>query len=360
VRSQGECSTCQKVFENLKTYQSHLKSRNHLQKLNNTERDESLEIRTPARKSSLDHLAAISSQIENLDISDSESNASEENNKESSQEERDDVPVFEESNCLFCRVVSPDLEQNITHMHSHGFVIPDREHIINVASFLSYLHVLITRFNECICCGAVRSSIDGVKAHMSDKSHCKVNIKDSELMDFYEFSESDDEGGSKGPNERVERGPKQGVEEFTLPSGKVVGHRSRVHLYHQHLPSTSADGQRKALADSKEASSSFSAHADRRLTSRTNMGVIGLSDIEKRSLRVVERKMMRVEMRARNEYRAALEKGGNKQKYFKVSSCSLVWTYSYTNWSPSLMFPVHRMVDRLHQQMKVQIQILPN
>lgn len=317
VRSQRECSACQKVFENSKIYQSHLKSRNHLQNLNNTEREASFENRAPATESSLGHLAAISSQIENLDISDTGSNSSEEENEEDTQEELDNVPVFEESNCLFCRQESPDLEQNIAHMSSHGLTIPDRKHLIDVTSFLSYLHVLITQFNECICCGAVRSSIEGVRAHMIDKSHCKVNIKDTEFADFYEFPESNEEDDSKGNRTQIEAQLVQDAEELKLPSGKTLGHRSRAYLYRQHLPSNSPDGQRKALTDSTEGSSSFSAHRDMRMTSRSNMGVVGLSDLEKRSLRVVERKIMRVEMRARNEYRAALEKGGNKQKYFK-------------------------------------------
>jgi len=318
VRSQEECSACQKVFEDSKAYRNHLKSRNHLQKLNIADSEKSFESRAPTTGTTLDHLAAISSQIENLDISDSGSDATEEENVENLQDELDEIPEFQESNCLFCREVSPDLAQNIVHMHIHRFDIPDQDHLIDITSFLSYLHVLITRFNECVCCGAVRSSIDGIKAHMIDKSHCKVNIKDTEFADFYEFPESNEEGEHKEKIERLGTRSIQGTEELTLPSGKIIGHRSRAYIYRQHLPSNSSDGQQKALTDSIEAQSSLSTHSDRRMTSRDDMGVIGLSDLEKRSLRIVERKILRVEMRARNEYRAALEKGGNKQKYFKV------------------------------------------
>ena len=318
-RAQRDCSACQMVFEDLKTYQSHLKSRHHLQKLNNTEKEKVFNRKAPDTESPLDHLAAISSQIENLELSDYASDASEEN-LEIFQDEIDDVPVFEESSCLFCREVSPDLEQNIAHMHCHGFTIPDREHIIDVTSFLSYLHVLITRFNECILCGAIRSSIEGIRAHMIDKSHCKVNnAQGTEFADFYEFPDSTEGVNSRGKRTQSETRLLHGAAELNLPSGKTLGHRSRAHLYRQHLPSNPADGQRKTLTDSTESQSPFLAHRDMRVTSRSKMGLVGLSDLERKSLRAVEKKMMRVEMRARNEYRAVLEKGGNKQKYFKVS-----------------------------------------
>jgi len=315
VKSQRECSACQKVFESLNNYQSHLKSRNHLQKLNNPEQDENEVLET---KTSLERLATISSQIENLDISDSGSDASEEETVEDFQDDKGSVSIFMESNCLFCHEVSLDMEHNILHMQKHGFTIPDREHLIDITSFLSYLHILITQFNECIYCGAVRSSIDGVKAHMSDKSHCKVNVKDTELADFYDFPESNEGSDLLETEKGIDGQVLQGAEEITLPSGKTIGHRSRAYLYRQHLHSSSTDGQRKELTDSTGKPSTFSAHRDTRLTSRSNMGVVGLSDLQKKSLRVAERKIMRVEMRARNEYRAALEKGGNKQKYFKV------------------------------------------
>ena len=47
--------------------------------------------------------------------------------------------------------------------------------------------------------------------------------------------------------------------------------------------------------------------------------MVGVPEAQQCAMRVTEKKMLKLEMRARNEYRAAVEKGGNQQKYFKVS-----------------------------------------
>lgn len=49
-----------------------------------------------------------------------------------------------------------------------------------------------------------------------------------------------------------------------------------------------------------------------------NKGLIGLSESEMRAVRATEKKMAKMEVRARNLYAARVERGANKQKYFKV------------------------------------------
>ncbi len=49
------------------------------------------------------------------------------------------------------------------------------------------------------------------------------------------------------------------------------------------------------------------------------MGLAGVSLLQRKALGVLEKKMLKREARAQNQYRSMVEKGGNKQKYFKVS-----------------------------------------
>jgi pre-60S factor REI1 len=46
--------------------------------------------------------------------------------------------------------------------------------------------------------------------------------------------------------------------------------------------------------------------------------MIGVSGL-KRALGMLEKKMLKRQVRAQNQYRAAVENGANKQKFFKVS-----------------------------------------
>ncbi|KAG9242785.1 C2H2 type zinc-finger-domain-containing protein [Calycina marina] len=145
---------------------------------------------------SLDDLATLSSQIENLDVSERD----DESDDDSEDGLLDVYPVFEEPDCLFCLHVSVDLDENLDHMSTaHDFVFPEQDRLNDMSPFLSYLHVLIT-FYECLYCGAV-SSGEGVKTHMIDKSHCKFDVKNPELAEFYEIFPATDirESGFRKP-----------------------------------------------------------------------------------------------------------------------------------------------------------------
>jgi pre-60S factor REI1 len=48
------------------------------------------------------------------------------------------------------------------------------------------------------------------------------------------------------------------------------------------------------------------------------MSLAGVSALQQRALMVVEKKMEGLQARVRNEYQAGVERGGNKQKTFRV------------------------------------------
>lgn len=100
--------------------------------------------------------------------------------------------------CLFCTHVSFSLDDNLKHMDiAHSFFIPDSDYITDLSGLLIYLGEKIAVGNVCIYCNA-RSrdfrTLDAVRKHMVDKSHCKIAYgTDSdklEVSDYYDFTSS--------------------------------------------------------------------------------------------------------------------------------------------------------------------------
>lgn len=100
---------------------------------------------------------------------------------------------FDESRCLFCNQTSPDLDQNLVHMSKlHGLHVDTTNLLVDVASLLAYLHLVISECHECLYCGTQRNTRQAIQQHMMAKRHCKYDMtdKDAELRDFYELSSS--------------------------------------------------------------------------------------------------------------------------------------------------------------------------
>ncbi|KAI0268605.1 C2H2 type zinc-finger-domain-containing protein [Gloeopeniophorella convolvens] len=102
------------------------------------------------------------------------------------------------AHCLFCSNVSSSLEDNLTHMSGeHSFFIPDAEYLVDPTGLVIYLGEKIAVGNICIFCngkGREFRTLDAVRKHMVDKSHCKIaydNQNDMlEVSDYYDFSAS--------------------------------------------------------------------------------------------------------------------------------------------------------------------------
>jgi pre-60S factor REI1 len=302
------CSICQKVYDNLKIYQKHLKSRSHLQRLSDINPEDETE-----DVDDMQHLASVVSRMENLKLRDTDGSDSESESDSMSEEGEsgeqeggdDDYPEFEEETCLFCPTSSESLETNITHMQkSHGLFIPNLDALTDPYSFFAYLHTLITRFNECLSCSRVLTSPEAARDHMKDKGHCCVNVDGDEWAEFWEVV--DEDGKGKGRDKLVSEGDR-----FQLPGGRSIRHRAQ-------RPSRHPRRARIAGSTNVETEGE-NPNQERGLatSNRREMGIIGLSDVQKRSLRVAEKKMINDEMWARNESRAVREKSGNKQKHFR-------------------------------------------
>ena len=225
---QRSCTACEQHYTNRKAWQAHLKSRNHAEKTAETDSKASL--------------LSDESPLSTLSL-----NTREEDQSTNTEES------FSPLQCLFCSVESASMDFNLTHMsHAHSFFIPDAEYLIDMESLLSYLFAVVSVFHECLFCGSSKTTKFGVQDHMRGKGHCKVDFEDDEhdLQQFYDFSgEVDDEGDQ--PKTEVTLVPNE--DELRLPTGKVLGHRSRARLFRQDLSdhSSSSSSRQQLLTEAK-------------------------------------------------------------------------------------------------------------
>ncbi|KAF2102335.1 hypothetical protein NA57DRAFT_54252 [Rhizodiscina lignyota] len=193
--------------------------------------------------------------------------------------------------CLFCTKDSDSLETNLEHMSSeHGLYIPEMEQLLSLEIVVRYLRTVITEYNKCLYCGMIKQPAEGIRRHMLDKGHCMINLeREPELLEFWEFSDSDghdtdDEEVLKSRARKTDTAAPRDLSqgEYTLPSGKVVGSKSK--------------GREARLVARRTA-----------LAAKQQM----------RSLITVQRKMQRQQAIVRASAAWADEKGGTHQKHYK-------------------------------------------
>ena len=191
------------------------------------------------------------------------------------------------TSCLFCHQVSVSLDDSLTHMSlAHSFFIPDAQFLIDIPGLILYLGEKIAVGNICIYCnqnGREFRSVDAVRKHMIDKSHCKIAYDSEddrlELSDYYDFTSSyqdasptnkgksskqldeeddepwediddDDDNEADGIIDEAAEEASNGedlpanellygdsIYELVLPSGSRIGHRTMRRYYAQSFPS---------------------------------------------------------------------------------------------------------------------------
>jgi pre-60S factor REI1 len=246
--------------------------------------------------------------------------------------------------CLFCTKDSGSLETNLEHMFSeHGLYIPEIEHLSSLETIIGYLRTVITEYNECLYCGMIKQSAKSIRRHMLDKGHCMINLeREPELLEFWEFSDSDthDNDDEEAQTSRARktdmaayRDLTQG--EYTLPSGKVVGSKSKVRearLFARRtalaIKETSSRVITEGPIDNIDKPSSADPEGslirtqggtqNRTIAVRDAVGLVGVSDQQLQSLITVQRKMQRQQAIVRASAAWADEKGGRSQKHHKV------------------------------------------
>jgi pre-60S factor REI1 len=124
--------------------------------------------------------------------------------------------------CLFCAHTS-SFEDNLTHMSSeHSFFIPDAEYLVDPTGLIAYLGEKLAVGNICIYCngkGREFRTLDAVRKHMFDKSHCKIAYDTEndmlEISDFYDFSASYPDAEERPQRKEEQRAKKRTEKDAT-------------------------------------------------------------------------------------------------------------------------------------------------
>lgn len=268
-----------------------------------------------------------------------------------SESETESAPAISEEDlptpqqCIFCLAVSESTLQNIEHMSTcHGLVLPDLQNLqTDVDTLISYLGLVTAHYCECLFCGATKRSAHATRMHMLAKGHCMLDLSaGSEFLEFWE-SESD---GSQDTNFPQRNYQLVSETEMRLASGAIATSRSNVDSGIQHLRSRLSKEERRpreelptpprserpvsdvSLCPSSRQARRQNPLPSRALAVRDQMGLIGLSDVQRRALAVSQRKIDLSALRSRNKAQWTLEKMGNKvkQKHFVVGSpCRSGW-----------------------------------
>lgn len=202
--------------------------------------------------------------------------------------------------------------------HAHSFFIPNFEDLTDVESLLGYLYTLISVLHECLFCGSLKPNRLAVQDHMCGKGHCRLDFQNDrhKFWQFYDIEDAQDglPGVSLVPDD----------DELHLPSGKTVGSRSgaRSTYRNPNRRSSSEPSLRRRLLNEEEPEVTPATSLDRRLAVRagTSTSMIGIPEVQRLALVAVERQMVAMETRAMNERQHWVDKGGNKQKRYKVAS----------------------------------------
>ena len=309
VSFEKSCDACEQRYTNRKMWMAHLQSSIHARKVAVLTEPTSAETKF-SKDVSPSHLSP--TNLKEDDAEDVE--------PEGEEEEEE---VFSPLQCLFCNAVSESLKENMEHMsQSHSFLIPDTEHLVDLESFLSYLFAIVAAFHECLFCGCLRESRLGIQSHMRDKGHCKLNFDNDHhgTQEFYEFTDDEDAGTER----KTTAGATIDGAEMRLPSGKILGRRSQTRNTHRPFQKESSP----ELANLEQAAPHLDhiplppESKDRTLALRagTSSSLIGVSQLQQRALMAVEKKILKVETIAKKEYEARVERGGNRQKRYKVAS----------------------------------------
>jgi pre-60S factor REI1 len=133
--------------------------------------------------------------------------------------------------CLFCTQVFDSVDASVEHMTKfHGMFIPEREYLSDLEGLVKYLNSKVNEDYECLFCGRLKWSEDGIKTHMRDTDHCKIayDTEDQQLEigQFYDFRStySDDEDWDSENEEMADaKAPGGGVKLGGKRRAKAVG-----------------------------------------------------------------------------------------------------------------------------------------
>ncbi|KAL4706824.1 hypothetical protein ACJJTC_010058 [Scirpophaga incertulas] len=259
------CRYCSKLFNTKNSYNNHLNSKKHklsqerfIEEEHSTHSDTDSFVKVEAGSTiNPEQVGPGKFVVVNANTSEDEDIETDSEIEELDSDEWEECRIkgsdslIKPRDCLFCSHHSKNMVKNIKHMsEAHSFFIPDLEYCVNVKGLLLYLGEKISQGFICIWCndtGRTFYSMEAARAHMVDKGHCKMlheGLALAEYSDYYDYSSSypDHKEGDEDMDldEEVENPTALEGDDFqlVLPSGVVVGHRSLIKYYKQHLSSS--------------------------------------------------------------------------------------------------------------------------
>jgi pre-60S factor REI1 len=172
-------------------------------------------------------------------------------------------------------------------LHSHGFFIPEVEHVERLDAMLEYIHEKVHVGCMCLYCNNEGShsfrSGAAVQRHMLDKQHCFLNTEDDE-EEYADFYEAREDARPTSLVSRTEELPVEVMEtgELRLKSGVILGHKKYARYYKQRLHER-PERETRLLAILAEEYQKLEVPADWR----------GIEKIQKREQLVMQKELMR-------------------------------------------------------------------
>lgn len=239
------------------------------------------------------------------------------------------TPESVASQCLFCDARSADVDANMVHMAStHSFVVPYQSSlVVDAATLVWYLHLVIYTYHECIACGSRRRSAPAVQQHMQSKGHCRLDMGNAEMVEFYDAAALDstrllaglgeaDEGTLRLASGRLisQRGLRE--QQPSSASGQAST-RNRLEQPQEERNTETAvvaqggDSERQVVLDKSDRKMATAARQMAQLSVRDQQALAHLTPSEQRKELALRKKQIDQTRRAEWRAAAALGRKGN-------------------------------------------------
>lgn len=166
--------------------------------------------------------------------------------EDETDEEFEELPNLD---CFYCGKSHSLIENNLRHMSSnHGLYIPERTYLKDLDGLLTFLNEVIYIDNECLTCGFVGKTLEGIIQHLVSKGHCRMPYETkgerAVFEEFYDFSLASAESTPASTSKKVTFSATPSSEsysaidvedlpnytttsqELTLPTGSRAMHRN--------------------------------------------------------------------------------------------------------------------------------------
>lgn len=165
------CIVCRKNFSTIKSYENHVNSKRHKERLLNENLNANETKKVCARQKQIKEIPAkvnVADEIDEFDESYLETDSEVEELSSDEWNEEDVENPINKNICLFCKNHSSSLVDNLKHMSEvHSFFLPDFEYCVDLKGVLLHLGAKVFYGHICLWCnGKSFQSVQAVQKHM--------------------------------------------------------------------------------------------------------------------------------------------------------------------------------------------------